>query len=447
VIGDDQRYRTLSTEVASARVYLTQSLGDVPGTLEHATRTLEAIAHDDHAARATGIALVALALWGRGELEHAHRRFSDALDAMGAAGHHLDVVRGLFVLGDIRVAQGRLRDAGIAYQRGLDRAAESPRVADAETDELHLGLSELHREWNDLTTAAAHLDTVGRRASTVAHKGNRLRWHVAGARLREARGDLTGALELLDEAEKHERRDPLPRVRPIPAMRARLRIAQGNLDEATHWAAGAAVMVNDDLSYLREFEHLTLARILIARRTSPSNDTMTFLDRLRTAAQTGRRMGSVVEILVLQSLAQQAAGNVRGSLDSLSEALSLAEPEGYLRVFLDEGDRMRDLLRTATARGLAGAYTRRVLAAFDSPIQPSVVSNTAGAGSQSIQALTTRELEILRLIAAGLRNQEIADHLEISAATVKRHIANAYGKLGAGHRTEALVRATELKLL
>jgi LuxR family maltose regulon positive regulatory protein len=129
----------------------------------------------------------------------------------------------------------------------------------------------------------------------------------------------------------------------------------------------------------------------------------------------------------------------------LSQALTLAEPERYLRVFLDEGDRMRDLLKVATARGLAGSYTRRVLAAFDTPAPQPVVSATDRDGV--LQQLTTRELEVLRMIAAGLRNQEIAGELSISAATVKRHIANAYAKLGVGHRTEALARATELKLI
>jgi LuxR family maltose regulon positive regulatory protein len=129
----------------------------------------------------------------------------------------------------------------------------------------------------------------------------------------------------------------------------------------------------------------------------------------------------------------------------LTQALALAEPEGYLRVFLEEGSAMRELLRHAVSRGVAGEYTRRVLAAFDAPIQ--AVAPAVLTGAALLQPLTTREQEILRLIAAGLRNQEIADHLSISAATVKRHIANAYSKLGVGHRTEALARANELKIL
>jgi len=455
VVSDEERFHSLPAELAAARVYLAQALGDVPGTLEHAERALELVTEGppDHPARATGIALVALALWGRGELEAAHRTFSEALAAMRTAGHDLDAIRGTFVLGDIRVAQGRLREAASIFERGLQLASEAAPSAGAETDELHLGLSELHREWNDLASAARHLDTLAQSAERNAHKGNRLRWGTAMARVYEAHGDLDRALEMLDEAEKHDRRDPLPRVRPIPALRARIRIAQGRVDDAMDWVSQAKLSVDDDLSYLREFEHVTLARVLIARHGTRGGErsaieAVRLLDGLRAAAEAGGRIGSVVEILVLHALAQQALGNPRGALDSLTQALALAEPEGYLRVFLDEGSGMRELLRHATSRGLAGEYTRRVLAAFDAPRQPVAPSGASTAvGSVQPPPLTTREQEILRLIAAGLRNQEIAEHLSISAATVKRHIANTYGKLGVGHRTEALARAAELKLL
>jgi LuxR family maltose regulon positive regulatory protein len=267
------------------------------------------------------------------------------------------------------------------------------------------------------------------------------------ARVREAHGDMDGALALLDDAEKHERRDPLPRTRPLAAIRARLHLARGTVDGTIAWERAAGVDVNDALSYLREFEHLTLARLLIAQRRSLADVVVPFLERLQAAARSGGRMGSVIESLVLHSLAQHALGNARGALDSLAEALALAEPEGYLRVFLDEGSRMRELLRTATARGLAGPYTRRVLAEFEAPTQRAQPTGASSVSTQPNETLTTRELEILRLIAAGLRNAEIADHLSISPATVKRHIANTYGKLGVEHRTEALVRAAELHIL
>jgi LuxR family maltose regulon positive regulatory protein len=446
-VGDPLRYQSLSTELASARIYLAQSRGEIPGTLAQATQALDRMPAEDHAARATGIALVALAHWGRGHLEQAHSTFTNALSEMRIAGHESDALRGTFVLGDIRAAQGRLHQAADHYERGLDLARAPARFPHAEIDELHLGLSEVHREWNDLARARHHLDAISERDHTVAHRGNRQRWCIAMARIHEAQGEWKTALELLHEAEGQERRDPLPRLRPIPALRARIHIAQGNLDAAMSWSKQAVVTADDELSYLREFEHTTLARLLIAQRKSLGDRVLPFLERLRVAAQLGGRLGSVIELLVLQASTHQALADQRASLAAVSEALTLGEPEGFLRVFLDEGAAMRDLLRTAVARGLGGVYARRVLTAFEAAAVPPAPRATVDEAKAGAPPLTPRELEILRLIAAGLRNAEIAKHLSISDATVKRHIANTYGKLGVEHRTEALARAAQLKLL
>lgn len=451
VVVDKERLRSLPVELASARVYLAQTLGDIPGTVEHAKRSLDLISEGDPAARATATALVALALWGNGELEAAHRTFADAIASMRMAGDTPSAIRGTFVLGDIRAAQGRLHEAESAYQRGLQLVAEQVQPAAPEADELYLGLSELQREWGDLEGAAEFLLTIAVSAERAEHAGNRQRWCTAMARVQEARGDLDGALNLLQEAEGIHVRNPLPRVRPIAAMEARIWIAQGRLVKAMDWARERGLSVEDDLSYMREFEHVTLARLLVARGDTDGGDrslreAVGLLERLTIAAERGGRTGSVIETLVLRALAQQALGNFRGSLDPLERSLALAEPEGYLRVFVDEGIRMRDLLRHATARGIAVEYTRRVLSAFDEPARPVATPGPVPVAGTT-QLLTARELVILRLIAAGLRNQEIARQLFISPATVKRHIANTYLKLGVSHRTEALARASELKLL
>jgi LuxR family maltose regulon positive regulatory protein len=173
---------------------------------------------------------------------------------------------------------------------------------------------------------------------------------------------------------------------------------------------------------------------------------MALLDRLQQAAEQGRRPGSLVEVLVLQALAHQVQGDAIRARAPLERALTLAEAEGYVRIFLDEGATMRILLGHVAAPGPASAYARRLLSAFETParLAPTPLQAVPAA---LVEPLTRREVEILRLIAAGMRNQEIAEQLFISLSTVKRHVANAYGKLGASHRTEAVARANALDLL
>jgi LuxR family maltose regulon positive regulatory protein len=237
-------------------------------------------------------------------------------------------------------------------------------------------------------------------------------------------------------------------------MRARLHLAAGRLAEALDWVRERRLSVEDDLDYAREFEHVTMARVLLARHAAGGDaralrDAARLLERLLTAAEEGGRAGSTIEILLLQSLVRRAEGDLRGAMQPLARALSLAEPEGFLRVFVDEGGPLRELLRYAVVRGLGGASATRVLSAFEPAASPTAREATPRGAAVPVAApaLTARELEVLRLIAAGLRNQEIADRMAVAPATVKRHVANAYGKLGARHRTEALARARELRVL
>lgn len=434
-IGGGGSTSPLAREAATARLYLAQSRGDHEGTLEHARRVLELVPPGDPASRATALALFGLAQWSHGALEAAHDTFAAALASMRDAGADLDAIRGAFVCGDIRMMQGRLREAARTYEAGLALAAARP---EAEADELFLGLAEVHLERGEVQEAHRLLDEIARAATETHHAGNRHRWCLVMSRVALARGESRRALELLSEAEAHHRRDPLPIVRPVAAMKARIRLAEGDVDGAERWATEHEVRHDDALGFLREFEHITLARILIARGSHP--DAIDLLARLGSAAHAGERQGRLIETLALASLAYQGIGRPREAFESLGRALDLAEGEGHVQVFVSEKTPMRDLLRQVTARGIGGAWTRRVLTGFEVPEEP---LRPAGDGG----SLTRREHEILRLIAAGMRNQEIARQLFISPATVKRHIANVYGKLNASHRTDALRRAADLHLL
>jgi len=200
--------------------------------------------------------------------------------------------------------------------------------------------------------------------------------------------------------------------------------------------ARAGAVCTDDLSYLREFEHITLARVLLARHTIP--DAMRLLKSLLRAADDGARTGSVIEILVLQAIGYQMQGNIAAAMLPLERALTLAEPEGYVRIFVDGGPAMAALLRAAPKRRAATGYVRQLLAAFGkadngTPVTPLLT-----------EPLSERELEVLRLLGTDMDGPEIARHLVVSLSTVRTHTRSIYSKLGVNNRRAAVRRAEEL---
>ncbi|MCI0832315.1 MAG: helix-turn-helix transcriptional regulator [Chloroflexi bacterium] len=451
VVVDEAEFRLLPATIATARTFIAQALGDVPGVLKYAQRALDLLPESDYFRRAIPTGILALAYWASGDLEAAHQSLADSRANMQKAGNIISAISGTAIVADIEMTQGHLHKAVSTYERSLQLAAEHGEPVLQGTADLYVGMSELHLEQGDLEAATQHLLKSEELGEQAAHDAYQYRSRVAKARLKEAQGDLNGALDLLDQAERVYTGGVIPDLRPVAALKTRVRVRQGRLTEALGWAREQGLSVDDDLSYLGEFEHITLARVLIARYKSDGeersiHEAMRLLEHLLKAAEEGGRTGSVIEILVLQALAHEAQGDIAPALVLLERALTLAEPEGYVRIFVDEGDPMRNLLRHATARGIASSYTQRLLSAFDEPAQ-SVSALVKAAAAELAEPLTGREVEILRLIAAGMRNQEIADQLFISLPTVKRHVANAYGKLGVSHRTEAVARANELNLL
>ena len=390
--------------------------------------------------------LLALAHWARGDLEAAQQLHVAGIASLEKAGDITLAISAAYDGADLRKARGRLSEARRTYERALQLAMEQTDPALPGIADLHLGLSELHCEQGDLDAATRHLQRGEELSKHAALRETPYRRCVAGALLRQAKADPDGALVLLDEAERLYVRGVVPDVRPIAALKARGWVVQGRLAEALDWAHGRGLSVDDDLDYVREFEHITLARVLIARCESEGDDrslpeVRRLLERLLAAAEEGGRTGSVIEVLVLQALAHERRGDIRAGLVPLGRALRLAGPEGYVQVFVDEGEPMRTLLRRAVAENISRSYAGRLLSALDERAHPvAVPAGFAVAGLA--EPLTARELEVLRLIAAGMRNQEIADELVISLSTVKRHIANIYGKLGVDHRTEAVARLT-----
>ncbi|MCP4417948.1 MAG: response regulator transcription factor, partial [Chloroflexi bacterium] len=385
-----------------------------------------------------------LAYWASGDLKAAHRTFSAGLAGMTP----LEVIVGTFVLADIKMTLGHLHEAVHTCEYALQLAAEHGEPFPMGTEDVYTSISALHRELGDLETAVQELTISKKLGKQVELPDWQYRWCIAQARLNETLGDLDGSLDLLDEAESVFVRTPLPKVHPIPAMKARVWVKQGKLAEALGWAREWSLSVADDLSFLREFEHITLARLFIAQyKSDMANDSiheaMELLTRLLQAAEEGGRMGSVIEILALQALAHETQGDISPALVPLERALALAKPKGYIRIFVDEGLPMAKLLQEAANQHIEPDYTRKLLAAF----KPYIPNDTSAPSQPLIEPLSKRELEVLQLVAQGLTNRQISERLFLALDTVKGHNRRIFGKLGVKNRAQAVNKAISLKIL
>jgi LuxR family transcriptional regulator, maltose regulon positive regulatory protein len=457
VVVDQAQFRSLPASIATARAYQAQALGDIPGSVKYGQQALDLLPEEDHQRRGPAAALLSLAQWANGDLDAAHQTLAEAMTNFQKVGNLGFAISGTYGLADIRTTQGRLHEAVKTYTHTLQLALAHGEPLLRGTADLYMGLSELYREQGDPDAAIQNLLHSEALGDQAALPDWRYRLCRIQARFKESQGDLAGALDLLDEAERHYRRTPVPDVRPLAAWKTRVWVAQGRLSEALGWARERGLSVDDELSYLREFEHITLARVLIAEyRRNPADHTireaLRLLDRLLQAAEAGGRVGSVIEILVLQALAHQVQGSLAPAFVALERALRLAEPEGYVRIFVDEGLPMARLLYEALSQEVEADYIRRLLAAF--PAVNSEQTTTAPLRASKselvkpqIEPLSERELEVLQLIAEGLANQEIATRLYLSPHTVKVHARNIYGKLGATSRTHAIAKGKALGIL
>ncbi|MEO8462107.1 MAG: LuxR C-terminal-related transcriptional regulator [Chloroflexota bacterium] len=438
----------LPSAIALHRSGLARMRGDLPGTIAYARTALEVAQDDQPLERGGAAGLLGLAYWTIGDLEVAHEAWSEALVNLEQAGHHADMLGCFMAMADIRIAQGRLADARRTYERGLRLGAQAGKSPLRGAADMHVGLSELYREWNDLTAAKMHLDASTELGEAMGLPQNAYRSRVAAARLLEARGDLDGAIQSLDDAERVYVSDFFPDTRPISAVRARVWLGQGRWGDALAWAAERGVSVDDGLTYIHEFEHIILARALLIRAQkegglAAAERASALLARLLDAADAGGRRRSVLEILVLQALASHAAGERGGAAEAIGRALEAAEPEAYVRIFADEGPGLVPLLRAAAKGGRARDYAGRLMAAFDGRSNRPVTRQR----QPLIERLSDRELEVLRLLATELDGPGIARQLVVSLNTMRTHTKNIYAKLGVNSRRAAVLRASELKLL
>lgn len=379
-----------------------------------------------------------------------------AVALVRASDNPIATVNAITLLAHLHVLQGRLRQAAATYAQVV-QTIPRPEILQTFFRSLsyYFGLGDLLRQWNQLEAAEEHLAQGMRlvKETLTVEPSVAMRGYIAQARLQQARGNFHAAFATLDAlAQLAEQRHFFPYVLAHgAALRAQLHLAQGNLAAAMKWADASGLSPHDeDVPYRRENPYLTLARVRIAQaHQDPASpllqDVLRLLDRLLRDAETKARMNSALHILVLRALALEAQRKRMEALATLEQALVLAQPEGYVRLFVDEGAPMRELLRHAQARGIIPDYVATLLVAFGEP-QATIPPPTPRPAPLA-EPLTEREREVLRLLLEGASNREIARRLVLSVNTVKRHVYNLCGKLGVQSRIQAIIRARALNLL
>jgi LuxR family transcriptional regulator, maltose regulon positive regulatory protein len=386
----------------------------------------------------------------------AERVFEATMASMRALGASPATLRSITNLARRQLLQGRLRQAASTIEQLLHMASGLAGLqALLNGADYYFLLGELLREWNRLEQAEQHLEQgMDLDRSTMTAEAEMItRGYLALARLQQAYRQGTRALQTLDAFAQlaHQRGFAPTLLAHGTAVRAQVALAQGDVAAAIRWAETSGLSTTDALSYPRERAYLTLARVRIAQgQAQPMGsflpEALGLLERLLEDAESKARMSSVIEILLLRALVLQAQGKQDEALRTLGRALALAEPEGYVRLFLDEGAPMLILLRQAYARQVTPEYVVTLLEAAGEQVRPAPHRSTSSS-SQLMDSLTAREREVLRLLVDGSSNREIANHLVLSVNTVKKHVLNLCGKLGVQGRVQAIAKARTLQLL
>jgi LuxR family maltose regulon positive regulatory protein len=441
----EAEHRQLMATAAAVRSLYAQRSGEAPEAVEYARRALALLPEDNLEPRPFAAITLAEAYRAAGDDESAITAFAEAGALGRAAGHDYVALSAMAAQAHLELAKGCLREADHVLRQALEFAAERGSELLPAVGSVRIGMGELLYEWDELEAATRHLtEGVGLAARTGDVEI--LMWgYIALSAVRQARDDTEGALAATRQAERVARSSGMENALFDAAVwKARLYLMSGDLASASseHERAAATGEVRP---YSRALERLTLARLLIAR--NEPGEALHLLERLD---ETVRTVGRRIEILTLQSLALWAENNKERAVSTLTQALALAEPEGYVRTFADEGSPMAEILpATLEARRrnrldppVPARYLRKLVAALERD----------GTDKASPEAVLTefpseRELEVLTLVAAGKSNRRIAADLFVSVGTVKTHINNLYRKLDAHSRTQAVARARELKLL
>jgi LuxR family maltose regulon positive regulatory protein len=444
-VTDPVEAKSLPGNIALIRASNAQNQGDLAETVKYAELALQIIPDDDLYLRAQATITLQLTHWATGNLEASVQAMRAWTEDMRRSGNQVFVIASAFAVADMQVTLGHLREAEKTLRQAVQQAAALGPEAESVTAHHHLGLALLYHEQGDEAAATQSLQIAADLGQHTTLVDWTHRWNLAQARLKESAEDWDAALQLLDEAKRGYVKTAIPNLQPVEAHKARVYLRQGWLDRAQAWARERGLSVTDEVNYLGEYEYLTLARVRLAEHAFGGVGQL--LEHLLALAETQKRTGCVIEILMTQALLFRVQGDQPQALAALERALTLAEPEGYIRIFVDEGEAMQTLIAdfrftiATHAHPLLG-YVHRILVFF--PDSTGVISQPKVASM--IEPLSERELEVLRLLRSELSGPEIAQRLVVSLNTLRTHTKSIFNKLGVNNRRAAVRRAEELDL-
>jgi LuxR family maltose regulon positive regulatory protein len=435
------------------RAYLAGLRGRMSRAAQLCRRALAQLPAEDLMARGFVTALHGSVLRWQGDLAAAEQISAEAIAMRQEAGEHLFAADAFCDLAALRLTQGRLHDAHETCQgalRSVEEQARSGGSRAAVAGFAHARLSAVLREWNDIDAAVQH----ARRGVALSEQWGWADGLVFGygylAAALQASGDAAGAWQAIDTGKRTASTLSPWLAAHMAALEAEHHLAEGNLVAAMRWAKDSGLQPDDPFPYENAVLYSRLARVLLAQGKQRSDavligQAIDLLDRLLNLSEKAGAMGSTLETLVAKAVALQALGDTEPALSTLNRALLLAEPESYVRTFIDQGFDIAPLLQTLLKQGVAAEYVRRLLEALQEATGPKPPE--APLGGELIEPLSERELQILRLLNTHLSSTEMAEQLYLSVHTVRTHIKSVYGKLGVHSRRDAIQRAQDLGLL